>query len=359
VVGIERLGLISDDQLVPPQLAVPMRTGRAAFGAVKTCEVLCVGDSILQFGAIPRAFEQCLRRSAYNLSIAGGQPPGSYFMLRRALSAGARPAAIVVDFKACLIAMPPRENRRMWVEVLTLAECAEIGLAQGDATELASILLCKLIPSYKARQEIRSFVLALLYGERPPSHVAVAQFLRNANVNKGAVVASDSFRAPWRPQEVIEREFLPDTWDIDPVNAHYIRRLLELADSRHIPVFWVLGPIRAELQIKRDAKGLEAAYVRRVNEFCARFPNLYVIDARHAGFPDTAFWDPMHLDRSGALALSCAVARVIDTVLNRPNMLAARRFELPPFQDVTIDAPVEDLDASCVVLGLAPGGARR
>jgi len=62
-------------------------------------DVLCFGDSQMKFGIAPHVVAARTGRPAYNLAIVGGQPPASYFLLRRALEAGARPSAVLFDLQ--------------------------------------------------------------------------------------------------------------------------------------------------------------------------------------------------------------------------------------------------------------------
>ncbi len=73
--------------------AGPAAKGRAATGA----EVLCFGDSQVKTGIAAVALEARLDRPVYNLGMMAATPAGSYFVFKRALDAGARPRAIVLD----------------------------------------------------------------------------------------------------------------------------------------------------------------------------------------------------------------------------------------------------------------------
>src|SRR4051812_42261979 len=73
--------------------------GRAADRKAAGRDVLCFGDSMVKFGVAPRVLEDRLGTKAYNLALYAGSPTASYFLLRRALEAGARPSAILVDFQ--------------------------------------------------------------------------------------------------------------------------------------------------------------------------------------------------------------------------------------------------------------------
>jgi hypothetical protein len=353
MLGIERFVVRHEMMLSTAESAAAQRADRAARQEAPKCEILCLGDSLVKFGVVPRVLESRLGRPAYNLALVGGPPPGTFFMLRRALRHGARPTAIVVDFKANVISTSPMYNKRQLAEMLTLSECVELGLTQGNLSECASLILHKLLPSFKARQEIRPLVVAALAGQVPPGLYAATAYVRNTNVNRGAIVMDEEYLIPVPGKEALNQVYFPANWDIHPINARYIRRFFELAAAARIPVFWVLPPIQAQIQAERDAKGLDKLYLRRAYGLRARFPNLWLVDGRHAGFPGMAFFDTSHLNRSGAQALSAALAGVIGPVLDGGSNSSCRVIELPRFRAFALDPLPEDLDSSRAALGLA------
>ena len=73
--------------------------GRAASRRAPDAEILCFGDSMIKFGMAPRVLEDRLGRRAFNLALYAGSPTASYFLLRRPLESGAKPAAVLVDFQ--------------------------------------------------------------------------------------------------------------------------------------------------------------------------------------------------------------------------------------------------------------------
>jgi hypothetical protein len=359
ILCVEHFLALQDNTLTPVYAAVARRVGLAARREATKCEILCFGDSLMQFGVVPRVLEKCLGRTSYNLAISGSYPPAAYFLLRRALRSGARPAAIVVDFKANILSGNPLTNPRPWVEMLTLRECAEMSWDQRDTSYFGSLVLGKIVPSYRARYDIRTFCLATLGGELVRGPNEIAPWFRSFNVNQGASLVPDAFRSPWPAQSYIDQVFWPQHWEIDPVGGRYVRRFLELAASRHIPVFWVMPPIQQRLQDGRDERNLDQAYVECVFKLLKRFPNNVLVDGHHSEFPDSAYWDPSHLNRTGALALSSGIAQVIGSVLDRGGHASARVIPLPRFQEFTLDPPPEDLDSSSVALGLPPGLVRK
>jgi hypothetical protein len=354
VLCVEHLLALQKNTLTPAYAAVAKRAGLASRREAPKCEILCFGDSLMQFGFVPRVLEQCLGRASYNLSIAGSYPPAAYFLLRRALLSGARPSAIVVDFKANILSGNPLTNQRPWIEMLTVRECAEMSWDQRSASYFGSLVLGKILPSYRARYDIRTFCLAAFDGSPLRGPNENGPWLRSFNVNQGATLVPDAFRSPWPAQSYIDQVFWPQHWEIDPVGGRYVRRFLELAASRHIPVFWVMPPIQESLQDGRDKRDLDEAYIECVFKLLKRFPNNVLVDGHHSAFPDSVFWDPSHLNRTGALALSFGIAQVIGSVLDRGGNASARMIALPRFQEYMLDPAPEDLDSSSVALSLPP-----
>ena len=70
---------------------------RASKSLATKADVLCFGTSLVKFGVLPRSIESATGRSAYNLAACNAHMPTSYFLLKRALDAGARPSAVLVD----------------------------------------------------------------------------------------------------------------------------------------------------------------------------------------------------------------------------------------------------------------------
>jgi hypothetical protein len=348
------------DLLLNTAFSVAARgAGLMARGEATECDILCLGDSLVKLGVVPRVLENALGRPAWNIAVPGGQPPGSFFLLRRALRKGAQPSAIVVDFEHGRLNIPARANRRQWVEMLTLAECAELAIVERDANDFAWLMLAKLCPSFRVRAELRAVVIATLTGAPRPGLEHVVPWIRNMRMNQGALVAADPWLHGPPPDEPLNLADVPAKWEIERVNAHYMSRFMELAAAHKIPVFWLLPPIRARVQAAREQRGLEALYIQRAYRLYERFPNLYLVDARHAAFPDTAFFNALHLDRTGALALTQGLARVIRSVLDGGQMGPSRVLELPRYREVGMDQGLEDLDTSRAMVGLARGAARK
>ena len=143
-------------------------------------EVLCLGDSQVKCGLLPRVLQGRLGLTAYNLALIGGQAPSSYYLLARALKAGARPRAIVVDFTPSLLASDLRINTGMWPELLGLGECVDLILTTRDIHIAGPLLVRAVLPSLRRRDEVRAGVQG--HGE---GREKARAYLRNWRLNAG------------------------------------------------------------------------------------------------------------------------------------------------------------------------------
>jgi hypothetical protein len=285
-------------------------SGRKARAVAPACDVLCFGDSLVKFGVAPRAIEPRLGRRVYNLAICDGQAPSSYFLFRRALEAGARPSAVVVDFVPHLLAAGSRHNLRQWPELVTPRDGLDLGLTARHAAVAAELALGSLLPSVKDRFEIRAAVRAALRGESASRRGEIPDYVRQWDENQGAQLCAPrpAFRGEIDPANPA---YFPRAWKCHPTNETYLRRFLALAAAHRVRVYWLLPPVTPRFQARRDALGIEASYTRFVRRLQAEFANLTVLDARHAGYDHSRFLDPLHLDRQGAAALSAELAGIL------------------------------------------------
>ena len=158
-------------------------------------EILCLGDSLIKHGVIPGVIEQETGRKTINLSAARAPALLTYFLLRRALDAGARPQALIIDAKPAVLLAGPEFNARYWQEVLAPRECVDLARMASSGSFVLSTIVGRLLPSLRGRLEVRSNVLAALKGENDPVAAMNRVLWRNWTVNDGANVASPG-RAP-------------------------------------------------------------------------------------------------------------------------------------------------------------------
>jgi hypothetical protein len=153
-------------------------------------------------------------------------------------------------------------------------------------------------------------------------------------------------------------DLLNPAWKCQPANARYVQRFLELAFDARVPVFWLLPPNSPRVIAQRTENGLFARYDAFVREALGRFANLTVIDARRSGYEHSVFVDPVHLDRTGAAALTAGVADVLKTAL-APGASTPRWVLLPAYHEPTAGMGLEDVEQSKSALKLDGMGVRR
>jgi hypothetical protein len=323
-------------------------TARAAGREALGREVLCFGDSLVKFGVLPRVIEARAGRSAYSLAINAAPTPTSYFLLRRALEAGARPRAVVVDFFPLLIADDPWKGLRNYPELISTRDGLDLACTAGDPGLFAALTLGRLLPSVRARFEIRASLLAALRGGFAswPDGLRVGR--RNWAVNRGAQPLPSGRHAPEGDGPLI-RACCPVSWSCDRLNRTYLERFLRLAAAYGVRVYWLLPPMDPAVRERRARSGVDAAYTRLAREVQARFPDVTVIDARDSGYGASVHVDPLHLDRRGAFALSTEVAAVLARDLAGAGP-ASRWVALPPYAARPIDVPLEDFAESRIAL---------
>lgn len=316
-------------------------------------EVLCLGDSLVKLGIAPAVVSGRSGKSSYNLALCAAQAPATYFMLRRALDAGARPSAVVVDFSPFLLSGGPRYNLRQWVEFLRPGEAAALAWRARDAGFFAEAMLGRLVPTIRARSEIRTNILAALFDSSFSLRSHTLPHWRNWNVNLGCELAPADHDAPpaLRPED--HRMLLTGKFWCNPLNEAYIRDFLALAASRGVRVYWLLPPAAPAVQEERDRSGADDRYTRFVARLQAAFPALVVLDARRSGYEAGRFIDPIHLDARGAAALSDDLGVVLGAGVPAGN----RWVELPRYRARPADPALEDLDRSRIALGF-PGERR-
>jgi hypothetical protein len=305
----------------------------------KTCEVACLGDSLVKIGVIPEVVREGSGLSTYNFAMAQAPAPATYFVLRRLIEAGGKPSAIVIDFKPSIMAGGPKFSMRHWQTVATAREAVELAAESRSPAMLCEIALGRLLPTYRDRLEIREAILANLRGEAPPNHSTNRLALRNWSLNRGAHLNSprNIFSGEIGPE--IHKKLLSDGWKCHRINAIYINKLLDLAESKQIPVYWLITPLPPPLQERREHSGVDDAFVKFVRSMQARHPSLTVVDGRHSAYQTWTFADSTHLNGLGSIAMSHELAKILKTARSSNRWVA-----LPRFREGTSTLPLEDIE---------------
>jgi hypothetical protein len=316
---------------------------RQADSGDPNCDVAFFGDSVLKQGLAPTVIEAKAGLRGYNFALAGGQPPGDYFLLRRALESGIRPRAIVVDYFPSFMARDPDFNVENWPFVATPADCLEMARLTRDPTFFADLSLREFLPSIKTRNSIRANLLAALNGSFPMIANEIVSAKRNWAVNRGAEIVASL------PPQAVSLElwmlgYFPN-FTCTQTNRTYIKKFLELASRHEIPVFWILPPYKPELQARCEQSGIDATHEAFVRTFQAHYPGLYVIDGRRAGYDPRVFTDFHHLNREGAAIFSAAVGELLRHHRDAPAS-TPRWLKLADYQPLATKLPLESMDES-------------
>ena len=331
--------------------------------------ILCFGTSLAKYGVVAPLIERATGHRTFNLAVCRGQMPSTYFLFRRAIDAGARPAAVLLDCQdgppACATPEPRAEaidaNLRQWPELLTWGDCLDLAWTARDARFVAEMAIAGLIPSSKARFEIRSSVLTALRGEPAVSRRDTLALRRNWTLNKGTMLMPRRQATPADDHDPLPED-IPATTKQPParpprnrLSDAYIRRLLELAAAHKIPVFWLLPPVAPAKQAERDREGYTAYFTEQALRAEAAYHGVTVLDARRSRYRTALFHDAVHLDRRGALPGPPTWGRRLPAPW-KVRLQAARWVNLPPFRDRPVEIALEDVIESRLA---GPLGSRR
>lgn len=336
------------------------QTGRLARESSPAPEIICLGDSLVQVGVAPPIIEERTGKRTCNLAISGGHAAASYFLLRRALDAGARPKALLVDFFPRHLEADPLQTLDPWRALASPRECVDLAWTARDARFLGQVATAKLFPTFGSRGAIRESLIAAFSGEDRHDRQFVPPFLRrNLRLNRGGVLCPrSSEKGAAEDLAAWSRRYFDPAWTCHPLSRVYVDRVLDLARSHGIRVFWLLPPIRPELQAECERSGFDDRHVAFVRSFQAHDPNVTVIDGRHARYDPKVFFDPHHLDRDGAAVFSAEVSETVRRVVGGDPEVS-RWVLLPTYRERSIDVPLEDIEQSKLALRLEGARPRR
>lgn len=296
------------EDVVLPRVTRSWKASAGAAGSVAVgCDVLFFGDSQARLGLLPRVVEGRTGLSGYNLAVLRGMPASSYGLLKRALAAGARPKAVVVNFNPGLLASRPRLNAALWTRVLGPADAVALLARSRDPGLVVPTALAWIVPTWAVRAGVRDAVLAALGEGDDDSVRALREDRETRTTHLGALPLPENPKFT-EPEAERAESATGRTWRCSRVNARYVREFVTLAEAHQARVFWVIPPMSPLLQAKRLRNGQEEAYSKFVSEIMAEHPNVVVVDGRRLRLDRASFVDPIHLSRRGADALSGVVA---------------------------------------------------
>jgi hypothetical protein len=331
-------------------------TRRSAAREARGCALLCFGSSKVKYGVLPAIIEGRTGQRGYNLSLLSGPPPAAYFLLREAIGHGARPSAAIINLDHERLMADPRDDGQNypWAYLLTPAESFELAYELRDPVFFARLILTGALPTVRTRHDIRAAVLSSLAGRFRSMKGPGRALSRNQRINRGTMLFAKDPAFKDIPVPPVLKDASAN-WSCHPVNARYLDRFLALAGSRGMAVYWLLPPVSPGLQTIFDRAHSEERFLRFARDVTGRHPHVTVVDGRHAGYPHTVFTVPSHLDRTGAAALSEALAMVVA----RDSTRRERRWvDLPRYRESPADEGLEDFDQSQSVLAVMPGASR-
>lgn len=320
----------------------------AAAGEARGSDILCAGDSLTKHGLLPRVIEQLTGRPTYNLAAAGSSAPTTYFVLKRAIDSGARPSAVIVDFMPNLQAGRPQYQRRAWQDFLSSREWLDLASVDRDPSFIAATAVGALIPSVRARDEIRKSILSALRGEIDPLPEENRVIVRNWDLNRGAHLAAPNPAFTGEVSPAVHKGLMSDTWAMHRINRSYIRRILEMTAKHGIEVLWLLPPTSPAHLARRVQSGTDAKHTEFVRSMQAAYPHVTVLDGRGSGYGAGLFVDAIHLDGRGATTLSTDVATILNDRTTGGAIRESRWIHLPRYRDRPFETPMEDIEQSRV-----------
>lgn len=307
--------------------------------------ILCLGDSLAKDGLVSAVLTATTGVPTYNLSAPAAPAPMTECLFRRALDAGARPRAIVLELKPSLLAGGPRYRMRGWQEFLNFSETVSLIRSARNTSFAIEVVLGQILPSLRARYEIRETLRAGLQGKPPLSRLQNLVNGENWTINASANLAPRNLAFTGRVTEVEHQRTLSSRFKVHRVNDAAARRIVDLAAANHIRVFLLIPPFAPELHARRQVTGADRLRDAFVQSLQARSPGLTVLDARGSGYPSSVFVDPSHLDAQGAVALSRDVAGVLKHDLNTTAAPAdrGRWIALPAFREPAANLALENV----------------
>jgi hypothetical protein len=171
--------------------------------------------------------------------------------------------------------------------------------------------------------------------------------------NLGAQIMPCVAATQWNLAEHIATNY-SEHWQPNSTNVEYLDRFLALAGAQNTTVYWLITPTHPAVADQRERGGFEARYLDFVRWKQARFPTMVVIDAFRARYATDVFFDPDHLGREGAFALSEDIGEILRR--HRATNADDRWVELPHYRARTARGALEDVfaPAQAAAMKLSP-----
>ena len=279
-------------------------------------EVLCLGDSLVKYGVAAPVLGAKLGRSVANQAVLAAPAAASYFALRDAVEAGARPRLVVVSYAPFLLLPGYRLNRAFLPEMAGLGACLDLARTTADPELAGALTLARLVPTIRCRARLRERVGGWITGAARDSSPPPRTRRPDLWLPRGDEAVFDWFyAAAWKPGGEHER---------------YVDRLVTLAREHGATVVWLMPPVSAPIRREWDALGLSARYTRFAASVQTRHPNLVVLDGRAVPVADADLLDPLHLNPRGAERFTTEVAGFLGHLPREPRWIDLAAPSLAP-----------------------------
>ena len=283
-------------------------------------KIFCFGDSLVKMGVSPIILESLLKEPVCNLAIPGSRPSASFFILRRLLKAGTAPKFVLVDYESGILRDDPRKAVHETAELFGLDDCMDLAAVTQDFDYVSSLVTAVTIPSYRLKHSTCTTLLRPLRIGIGIDKSEIRDYLSNWRENRGQTLPPYSRltdikannKIDWK--EVIGRRV---PWYCHPYNKAYVEQFIGLAYKHGINVYWLLPPMHPKAQMELERTGVDAAYCRLLKQMLNRFPNLRIIDGRHAHYGSENFMGGCHLNRTGAIAYSTGLGELLTAQTNK------------------------------------------
>jgi hypothetical protein len=311
---------------------------------VKDCDLIVLGDSLVSHGVAVNVIEEQTGLKGYNLSIAGAQAPGTYYLFRQLLESGARPKYLIVDFFPKLLDTDPWFNVENLPSIANYRDCVELAYHARDSNLLASLLLRRTFASVKSREWLRQIILEKLNGIDLHHAENRLASMRNNEINRGLLIGPDRRSISMNMDDYVA--YLFSSFQCSSLNRTYVDKLMRLAAAHQVKVLVVLPPYMPSLQAKLDASGFDAKYQEFMKSLVASYPGVRVVDARRSNYDDNSFIDGNHLSYEGALTFSAELGDLLARDLKADSPASPRWVMVPQYRKRAVKTRHETIEES-------------
>lgn len=307
-----------------------------------TSKILCFGDSLIKMGVSPAILENVLNQPVCNLAVPGSRPSSSFFILRRVLQTGAAPQALLVDFESGILRDDPCVAVHESAEFFGLRDCLDLAVVTKRFDYVSSLIAAVTLPSYRHNYTIRSTLLKAFRLGAGIDRRSIDEYVLNWQNNKGQTLPPYSSHSEIEANNrIVWKEIIAKRvpWYCQSFNRVYLEKFIELANTHGITVYWLLPPMHPSAQQELEKSGVDSAYCKLAEDMLKRYPNLRIVDARHAHYGSTNFTGGCHLNRYGSMVFSLGLSKLLGPCLN--NRISHRWLIMPRFQELEASTPLE------------------